>query len=163
MNLVSPCQDLMGKTVSAKAKKISAILATGDDFTWSILVSGHKTICVTFAASIKSIIAINIEFPFDCCIIQAGQLVRRDQKCKTWRRQNTKYNLPIHQNGPSETTTPHLRPFNSICIIYIQFLFDWCIIQAGQLVRRDQRCKTWKRQNTKYKLCPFLKISDLHQ
>jgi hypothetical protein len=71
------------KNSGTKAKKMSAILATGDDFTSSILVSGHKTICGTFASSIKSIIAINIEFPFDCCIIQAGQLIRRDRKCKT--------------------------------------------------------------------------------
>jgi hypothetical protein len=35
----------------------------------------------------------------------------------------------------------HLRPSDSIFLICVRFLFDWCMMQVKQLVRKDRNCK----------------------
>ena len=54
--------------------------------------------------------------------------------------------LPINQTRRYGTPMLHLCPSECIFLICVPFLFDWCMIQVKQLVRKDQIVKkdiTW--------------------
>ena len=54
--------------------------------------------------------------------------------------------LPINQTCRYGTPMLHLCPSECIFLICVPFLFDWCMIQVKQLVRKDQIVKkdnTW--------------------
>ena len=89
----------------------------------------------------NSIFLIFIRCLFDWCIIQVKHLVRRHRKNKNEKQLTIWMHLPIHQNRRNGTPTPHLRLSDSIFLIGVWCLFDWCIIQVKHLVRRHRKIK----------------------
>ena len=57
------------------------------------------------------------------------------------KRTATDHTETLNQKRRYGTPTPHLRPSDSIFLIYIRLSFDWCMIQIKQLVRRDRNRK----------------------
>ena len=55
--------------------------------------------------------------------------------------------LPIHQKRHNETPTPPLCLSESIFLIFIRCLLDWCIIQVNYLVRRHRKKKKWRHNH----------------
>ena len=142
-----------GKTLGQKASKDQRMTTTDQNESLTYHQKRRNGTPTPPLRLSDSIFLICIRCLLDWCIIQVKHLVRRHRNFKEWRQLTTMKHSPHHQKRHNGTPTPPLSLSDSIFLICIRFLLDWCIIQVKHLVRRHQKIKE-SRQLTTMKHSP---------